>query len=150
MQGKLSKNQTQVLRELRNEGYAVIVWSPEELGSTDPDFMQDRSIEFGHSVLEFNGSLQNQSPKLLNFVVLYRIESIMAPGDAPFGFQCHAEDAEHAQEQCTNAYPDCAVVWTWEGEEGIGMQPALDDYYAQGQSGTESDGHPADQSRPFG
>jgi hypothetical protein len=66
-----------------------------------------------------------------NYVVLYRIESIMCALDEPFGFQCHAEDSDHAEEQCLNAYPDCDVVWVWEGAEGVGMQPALDDYYGE-------------------
>ena len=26
-------------------------------------------------------------------------------------FECQAEDTEHAEEQCLNAYPDCAVLW---------------------------------------
>jgi hypothetical protein len=71
---------------------------------------------------------------LKNYVVLYRIESVMTALDAPFGFQCYAEDTDHAEEQCINAYPDADVVWVWQGEEGVGMQPALDDYYAVGES----------------
>jgi hypothetical protein len=50
------------------------------------------------------------------FVVLYRIEQVMSPLDAPFGFVCDAEDADHAEEQCINAYPDCGVVWVANGE----------------------------------
>ena len=64
-----------------------------------------------------------------NYVVLYRIEAIMSPLDSPFGFQCCAADADHAEEQCLNANPDGSVVWVWQGREGVGMQPALDDYY---------------------
>lgn len=64
-----------------------------------------------------------------NYVVLYRIESEMNPIEAPRGFQCWADDGDHAQEQCENAYPECQGIWVWQGEEGIGMQPALDEYY---------------------
>jgi hypothetical protein len=64
-----------------------------------------------------------------NYVVLYRDEKVMSPLDAPFGFQCFAENADHAEEQCENAYPNSDIVWLWEGKEGVGMQPALDDYY---------------------
>ena len=64
-----------------------------------------------------------------NYVVLYRIESIMCPLDSPFGFQCFAESSDHAQEQCQNAYPDADVVWVWEGKEGAGIEPALDEYW---------------------
>ena len=67
-----------------------------------------------------------------NYVVLYRIDSIMTPIDEPFGFQCYADDVDHAEEQCANAYPDCDVVWVWLGAENVGMQPALDDYYTAG------------------
>ena len=61
-----------------------------------------------------------------NYIVLYRIESIMCPADPPFGFQCWADDTDHAEEQCLNAYPDCSVVWVWQGEK---FADALDDYY---------------------
>ena len=64
-----------------------------------------------------------------NYVVLYRDEKVMAPADPPFGFQCYADDADHAEEQCINAYPGVDVVWVWQGVEGVGMQPALDDYW---------------------
>lgn len=26
-------------------------------------------------------------------------------------FQCMADDDDHAQEQCLNAYPTCSVLW---------------------------------------
>lgn len=51
-----------------------------------------------------------------SYIVLYRIESIMAPADAPFGFACQADDSDHAEEQCLNAYPDCDVVWVFKGD----------------------------------
>jgi len=60
------------------------------------------------------------------FIVLYRQESVMTAVDAPFGFRCSAEDSDHAEEQCMNAYPDCDVVWVWEGGD---MRDALDDYW---------------------
>lgn len=60
------------------------------------------------------------------FIVLYRIEAIMVPADAPFSFLCWADDTEHAEEQCLNAYPECDVVWIWKGES---TQDALDDYW---------------------
>lgn len=63
---------------------------------------------------------------LESYVVLYRIESIMTPLDSPFGFQCYAEDTEHAEEQCINAYPEADVVWVVIGDS---MDDALDDYY---------------------
>jgi len=60
------------------------------------------------------------------FIVLYRQEEVMTPLDAPFGFACSADDADHAEEQCVNAYPDADAVWVGEGEH---MKDALDDYW---------------------
>ncbi len=59
------------------------------------------------------------------FIVLYR-EAYLSPLDPPFGFRCEAEDTDHAEEQCENAYPNCEIVWIWEGDS---MQDALDDYW---------------------
>ncbi len=61
---------------------------------------------------------------LNHFVVLYR-EQDQPPLDVPLGFQCWADDADHAEEQCVNAYPDCDVLWVFEGT----YQGALNDYY---------------------
>ena len=63
--------------------------------------------------------------KLINFTVLYRIESLMTPLCAPFGFQCCAEDVDHAEEQCLNAYPSAGIVWA----QNADYSAALADYY---------------------
>ena len=60
------------------------------------------------------------------FIVLYRIESMMAPLDAPFGFRCEADAADHAEEQCLNAYPDADVVWIVQTND---YEAALFDYW---------------------
>jgi hypothetical protein len=49
------------------------------------------------------------------YCVLYRIESIMSPGDVPFGFLCMADTTEDAENQCLNNHPGCDVVWIGEG-----------------------------------
>lgn len=67
-----------------------------------------------------------------NYVILYRIESIQTPLDAPFAFQAWAEDTEHAEEQCLNAYPDSDVVWAYQCEHGTGTADALNNYYTEG------------------
>jgi hypothetical protein len=68
---------------------------------------------------------------MLNFVVLYSDKSMsMFPADAPFGFQCWANNVDHAEEQCENAYPDGDIVWVWQGNNGVGIAPALTDYYS--------------------
>jgi hypothetical protein len=48
----MTEAQRKVLAELRSEGYAVVVWSPEELRGANPSRVQDRSIELGHEVIE--------------------------------------------------------------------------------------------------
>lgn len=55
-----------------------------------------------------------------NYFVLYRIESIMCPADAPFAFQCFADAADHADEQCINAYPDADIVWISDSDSVMG------------------------------
>lgn len=71
-----------------------------------------------------------QENQMQNYIVLYRIESIMTALDSPFGFQCWAEDVDHAEEQCLNAEPDADIVWVWQGDEGTGMGAVFADYYA--------------------
>ena len=61
------------------------------------------------------------------YIVLYRREDIMAPADAPFAFQCYAEDTEHAEEQCLNAEPAADIVWVVENPTDV--QAAYADYW---------------------
>lgn len=63
------------------------------------------------------------------YIVLYRIETIMAPADIPFNFLCKANDGDHAEEQCINAYPNCDVVWVSETDD---PQRALADFWIAG------------------
>lgn len=58
------------------------------------------------------------------YIVLYRWNT--PPLHPPEGFLCQADDMDHAEEQCLNAYPDCDIVWVWDGPT---MADALDDYY---------------------
>lgn len=74
---------------------------------------------------------------LKNHVVLYRPAG-SPPLDEPQGFQCWAEDGDHAEEQCLNAYPQADVLWVWQGEFGLGMRPALEDYYSTGIAESDS------------
>lgn len=64
--------------------------------------------------------------KLSDFVVLYRIESLVRAADHPFGFICKADDSDHAEEQCLNAYPECDVVWV---EQTNSYENALEKYW---------------------
>ena len=40
------------VKELREEGYAVIIWTPEELGDCSINVLEDLSIERGWEVIE--------------------------------------------------------------------------------------------------
>lgn len=41
-----------VMTNLIDHGYAVVVWTPEEIGEGDSDLLQDLMIERGHQYLE--------------------------------------------------------------------------------------------------
>lgn len=47
----LTKEQKDLIYAMRNAGYAVIIWTPEELGDTDPEWVQDCSIQYGNEYL---------------------------------------------------------------------------------------------------
>mgnify|MGYP006268216625 CR=1 FL=1 len=67
------------------------------------------------------------------YIVLYR-DSSLRPADGPFIFTCLADDGNHAEEQCANAY-DCftgfEVVWVYQGYD---TDMALTNYYNCGES----------------
>jgi hypothetical protein len=48
----LTNEQREVIAELRNSGYAVIIWTPEELLGVYPGLVEDRSIELGYQIIE--------------------------------------------------------------------------------------------------
>ena len=62
-----------------------------------------------------------------DYIVLYREADDANPGNPPLLFHCQADDADHAEEQCKNAYPDCCVAWIYRGAD---WQGAFDDYFA--------------------
>ena len=47
----MNDEQLKVVRELGHEGYAVIIWSPEELGNARVKDVEDRSIELGYDII---------------------------------------------------------------------------------------------------
>ena len=47
----MTPDQIKTLRQLRHEGYAVIVWTPEELKDAPASHVEDRSIELGHDII---------------------------------------------------------------------------------------------------
>ena len=71
----------------------------------------------------------SRSYLLKPYVVLYR-DDTLEPADPPFGFDCQAEDGDHAEEQCRNAYPEADVVWVaWVAERVATLDEAYEDYY---------------------
>ncbi len=47
----MTNEQTQTVAELRDAGYAVTTFSPEELGSADPSKVEDRMVEMAWDVI---------------------------------------------------------------------------------------------------
>ena len=41
-----------VIEELRSRGFAVIIWTPEELAGASRKHVEDRSVELGWQVIE--------------------------------------------------------------------------------------------------
>jgi hypothetical protein len=44
--------QQQAIHSLRDEGYLVIIWTPEELGDVDESHIEDALIERGNDMIE--------------------------------------------------------------------------------------------------
>jgi hypothetical protein len=47
----MTASQLKAIRELRDAGYAVIVWTPEELNGVHPSDVEDQSISFASEYL---------------------------------------------------------------------------------------------------
>ena len=47
----LTEQEIDCIRRIRSRGFAVIVWTPEELGAADQGHVEDRSIELGWEVI---------------------------------------------------------------------------------------------------
>lgn len=50
----LSENQLAVLRELADQGWAVVVWTPDELDGLDPEEVEDTMIQAATSFIAAN------------------------------------------------------------------------------------------------
>lgn len=47
----MTASQLKAIRELRAEGWAVILWTPEELNGVDPSDVEDQSVSFAAEYL---------------------------------------------------------------------------------------------------
>lgn len=59
------------------------------------------------------------------YTVLY-FDPDMSVLDAPLGFTCMANNVDHAEEQCENAYPQAEIVWV---STENSLEKALDEYW---------------------
>ncbi len=50
----MTENQRNVLRELRNEGYAVCVFTPEEMPNSNPEDVESTMCEGGWRQINFD------------------------------------------------------------------------------------------------
>jgi hypothetical protein len=75
-------------------------------------------------------TLQSRDSFLKAYVVLY-YEPVSPPANPPLAFVCQAEDADHAEEQCMNAYPTCCVAWV---VASCSVSAAYNDYWASASS----------------
>jgi hypothetical protein len=48
----LTKEETKMIQNLRARGFAVIVWTPEELEGVCPKHVQEESLELGWDIIE--------------------------------------------------------------------------------------------------
>ena len=48
----MTNEQMSALASLSSDGYAVIVWTPEELGDVSARLVEDQSITLGHQIIE--------------------------------------------------------------------------------------------------
>lgn len=49
---QITREHLDAINEMRDQGFAVIVWTPEEIGSASRDRIEERCIEFGNQVIE--------------------------------------------------------------------------------------------------
>jgi hypothetical protein len=48
----MTKDQEKAIEALRDEGYAIIVWTPEELNGVSSVRVEDRSTELGWEIID--------------------------------------------------------------------------------------------------
>lgn len=110
----------EALAQLRNQGYAVIVWTPDELGDANPRTVEDRSIELGHEVIR---DLQTIADSGCRFVIETRTLS---------GWDC-CDYVETDGERTIATYPSRAEALKelntmFEGMDAENMDYNADDY----------------------
>lgn len=57
----MTNEQLETIRQLRAEGYAVIIWSPEEIGDADIDELVGLSISIGSDYLDYANGVRGEA-----------------------------------------------------------------------------------------
>lgn len=93
-----------------------------ELGCTEPGdaFAGDYEVCCDGNVY----SVRVAEDSMERWAVLYRDGH---PVNPPECFMAWAEDSDHAEEQCADAYPGCEVLWTFQGD----ANEAFADYWGE-------------------
>ncbi len=50
-ENELTDKEVEVIREIRDRGFAVVIFNPEELASAEQDRVEDRLVELGWEVI---------------------------------------------------------------------------------------------------
>lgn len=50
----MTKTQIKAIKELHDAGYAVIIWTPDELDGVKPETVEESSISHGWDIIEMN------------------------------------------------------------------------------------------------
>lgn len=79
----MSPTELEAVRALRRQGYAVVVFSPAELGEVDPSAVEDLMVERGQLAIEDLGSTSSKSD-LERKVITHMVEKLKEAGWLPY------------------------------------------------------------------
>ncbi len=86
------------IEALREQGFAVAVFTPDQLQGIDPEYVEAHLIESGWEVINAFG--------LQEYKVVYFTED----ESEQFLFECQATDINHVIEQFEDAYPEASIL----------------------------------------
>lgn len=119
----MNEEQTRICQELRHAGYAVIIWTPEELRDANPRKVEDRSIELGWDVISDLASPMSEERISEQIRNIYRNSG------------CEKSDLDEAVtsmlDECDNLFEDeeAAVKFLMEPIPGTSIDLADDDKF---------------------
>jgi hypothetical protein len=104
---------TEMLGALR-AAHDFIVGNNDGMDSSDDKEWIARCLDLERQVASAIAKAEGP-PSLDGWAVLYRAATAPAVSP-PECFLCQAEDGDHADEQCRNAYPGCEILWSYLGD----------------------------------